>query len=151
MSVADTQKNTQLHSLGYDGPCPVCGFHLKNPTYNNCPECGHELKLVIESPFRMTAWLVFLMGLIASIAICVNQICLLMVGVIMNGSNIPWRFLFPELSALLLLFVATAVWRLLFNWFARRSKATRVVTAFVGCMLPLAVFYVEVVFIVLLR
>ena len=80
-----TRKQTQDYErsfLGdYEGPCPICGHTLKNPTGGRCPECGSRLQIGLFAPFRFTPWHAMLASVGISIGIILDRVALTIVGI----------------------------------------------------------------------
>ena len=148
MAVDNVENDNKKHLINYDGPCPFCGFFLKNPTNNRCPECGGHLKLTLKSPFKITAWFVVLIGIVSSIVGYLNHLGLLLFGVYRVSRQrvpfpwsrgdlvIPWKIIIPETAALLVLTILLVIWWLLNNWFSKQHKNIRIIAGLIGFLLP---------------
>jgi hypothetical protein len=142
MFMGDLEKHEFAMSFlrNYDGPCPSCGFRLKNPTSNRCPECGYELVPTLHSPNTLTSWLLFFLGLVASLGVCIDQLGLLTAAVLYQGNPISWRWALPEVILFVILSVTLVAWWKRRNWVAGLSRSARINIGVLGVALPFIVF-----------
>ncbi|MDP7006058.1 MAG: hypothetical protein QF718_07610 [Phycisphaerales bacterium] len=148
MGMDNTENNNLKHPLKYEGPCPFCGFLLKNPTNNRCPECGRVLEITLRSPFKMTAWLVVLIGIVSSVVGYLNHLGLLLFGVFLASRSrltsplgrgdltVPWKIVIPELVALAVLVILLFTCWGLRDWFSKQHKLVRMGIGTLGFLLP---------------
>jgi|TARA_B100000959_G_scaffold282657_2_gene349594 hypothetical protein len=128
----------------YDGPCPYCGFHLKQPKSDMCSECGGTLVLSLSKPFRCSSWLLFMFGLVASIGVCIDQLGLLFAARVHQGSPLVWKWILPELILIFGLAASLVLWWKLRVWTQGLGIAWKRVIGFTGALMPL--FWFNVLF-----
>ena len=86
MSMIDRNKKQDLVFLKeYSGPCPYCGYTLKNPTGRLCPECGSKLRVAVCAPFRFSPWHALLASIAISVGVLLDRVVLTMMGVAGSG------------------------------------------------------------------
>ncbi len=111
--VESDNNRSETFLKGFRGPCPVCGYHLNEPTNSRCPECGSRLRVQLVAPFHFYPWHALLMGIVVSFGVCFDRLLLIIHGYVWsNGQNPPWGFL--GISTLLILVLCVAgffVWR----------------------------------------
>lgn len=142
MSMASSEQSNQKYIQEYVGPCPYCGFHLQQPKKNRCSECGNTLEITLKTPFKLTGWLLMLMGLCSTIAIYLNHAISYFIGAYSSGGRVTWKLLVLEVLVLLSFSVAAVVWFHMYQWFFARKTVTKWVSGTIGCLLPFVMFYV---------
>ena len=137
----DSKKNRNTALLkNYSGPCPYCGYQLKNPENSRCPECGSRLLFRLVTPFRFTPWHAMLTGLIISIGACLDRVFLSIVGIFNSNSGILRLEMF-KISFLGMIFVCAGfyiVWRQK-KWFVQIVLWKRILWCFVAIAIPIVV------------
>lgn len=148
MSMIDSKNNRNVAQLKhYSGPCPYCGYQLKNPDTSRCPECGSHLLFRLVAPFRFTPWHAMLYGLAISIGACLDRVFLSIVGIINSNA---WFVIENQMILLLEMFGTSflgmiivcvgfyVVWRQK-KWFVQIVLWKRMLWYFVAIAIPIVV------------
>ena len=113
MSMIDRKKNAGVTFLKeYSGPCPSCGYKLKNPKSNRCPECGSRLQVSLVAPFRLSPWHAMVVSMAISLGVILDRVALTAVGVSQSSSSpSSWKmFWFSVVPLVVLSFCLYVVW-----------------------------------------
>jgi hypothetical protein len=141
VSMASGEQSSKNYIREYVGPCPYCGFHLQQLKTNKCSECGNTLEISLKAPFRLSGWLLMLVGLCSSIVSFSSNVGIQFWGGYTSG-HVAWKIIIPELMILLILVFITYVWLFMYQWFSARMPATRWVAGITGCLLPFILYQV---------
>jgi len=131
------------------GPCPTCGYQLKNPSSNRCPECGSHLRVLLLAPFRFSPWHALLASVVISIGVILDRVVLTIVGISnSNGTQQAWEMFW--MTAIPLVFLCAGF---LFIWTQKRHFQSlalwkRVCWYIVAIVFPLIVTGLQLYYIV---
>lgn len=142
--IADSdQARLAAHLKLRDTPCPACGFNLRDLSASRCPECGLELKLVLdgsEALWRWVRWptlcLAVLLLVGEGMAFIINALDLLTETPI-RPSTWRWYSIIPVVWTFSV--AATLAWALARCWTQRtgsaRAGGTRAMAFLLLCIL----------------
>jgi rRNA maturation protein Nop10 len=107
------QKRTGEFLSKFNGPCPYCGYQLKNPSSERCPECGSRLVVGVFSPFRFSPWHALVVSTAITIGVCFDRLFLVVVGMFNSNAGFVVSNLFYlfALFFIVLCGVFYVVWR----------------------------------------
>jgi hypothetical protein len=111
--VESDNNRSETFLKGFKGPCPVCNYHLNEPTSSRCPECGSRLSVQLLAPFHFYPWHALLIGIGVSFGVCFDRLLLIIHGYLgSNAQNLPWGFVGVSTFLILVLcVVGFVVWK----------------------------------------
>lgn len=130
----------------YEGSCPTCGYQLKKPTKNRCPECGSRFGVMLFTPFRFSPWHALLTSFAISIGVILDRVFLTLYGAYKsNGVNFVWGMFLSSLIPLVVLVLIFIVFWKLRNRLKQITLWKRIVWFLVAIIIPIIITYGQLI------